>query len=104
MVHVVLVTQTHNEMMIYRISTYPSFGRFSVRLLLVSSPYFKKPRKPMTAYRVTTNAMPVLSTPGHPIKFCGVFILFTKDMTTPIFSMAKMTVPKNCGYLNELKI
>lgn len=46
----------------------------------------------MTAYRDITVAMAPFNTPGQPRKCCGFFIAFSTGITTPIPSIANITV------------
>lgn len=44
-----------------------------------------------------TKAIPQFSTPNFEVNDCGVFMLFSKEITTPIATMENSTVPKNNG-------
>lgn len=74
-----------------------SVGRFKVMLPKVSSWYLAYPRNPRKIYTSVTPDIPLLRTPQIPTKCRGVFILFSKGITTPIASMAKIVILKNCG-------
>lgn len=56
-------------------------GRLRVMLPFVSSPYWRNPKKPTAVYNDTTTAIPIFRTPGQPMKWDGVFMLFSKGIT-----------------------
>ena len=58
-----------------------STGRLSVMLPSVLSPYLRNPKKPTAVYKLTTTPIPIFRTPGHPMKWLGVFMLFSSGIT-----------------------
>jgi len=74
-----------------------SVGRFRVMLPSVASWYLAYPRNPRKIYTSVTPDIPLLRTPQIPTKCCGIFMLFSRGITTPIASMAKIVMLKNCG-------
>lgn len=69
-------------------------GRFNVMLPSAASPYRKYPRIPMIMYSSTTIVIVMFSTPGQPRKCCGLAIVFSTGRTTPMPSIANITVLK----------